>query len=849
VRAACARRARPALRAPAGMRCGRVASRGGPGLGSPKELATAACAKPYPLRQRAALFHSAARRHARSVVFPVQTFGNRQTQRAVRVWARHVTPPPELATLAVVDAPAGRGTVPWRSWTAGKWEAAAQTLAMPLDAACCVRMRSLTGRGRSNWHIVWGRGGPLAGGAAVPFVYVFVPSELDRFVPLAELRALAQTGGGGADSETEEDEAEDGSAARPRITFIWAEARAQLQALLRQHTGLAEAAAAVLGLQESLSPAAAVIVHPCMAPLAGTAALDEAAEDEAGAPSSAPAALSPAEHRNARVEAARVRAAAAAAAAAAGGVPAAPPAFGFGEEDDDEGELDEEAARAAEEQAVASAERAARAAADAEAAALATEEAALHARARAGELWDPAASAWGGLSAAELLEQKGVAFGFLSLLERVRLIKGRAAASGFPLDNALCASWGRAAWDRAADEMGIVFFDAGWFAPLRRLPAGWHAAWCPDRGGWALYVAAPSAAGARFFSVAALHALTATTPPPGLPTWRDALDALRDAAAHAPGLANALTAELAGLDAAALRQRADAPAPPPKPAAAPAPRAPPPAAAAAAALEAAAAAASGADAVEGERGTLPGMSPVELYLQLGLGFAFMKLGSADAKRIVRAAAAAAKLPLSANAGWDKSEWAAASEQLQLTWLPEGTHSCTLPAMGRGVRAAWGAGRVYLYAPAPVDRFMPTPIIKAGFCNAALRPPTAPRGEDFPAWARTVDALSEAAASNPHLRAALLADAVFPKELLPPEDDAAPLADAFGRPGAAAGDAGWADEEDEAPDGMLLADFADDDSIFAPAAPAPDRARVNFAPYGMKARAPHARRHSARAPTC
>jgi hypothetical protein len=231
---------------------------------------------------------------------------------------------------------------------------------------------------------------------------------------------------------------------------------------------------------------------------------------------------------------------------------------------------------------------------------------------------------------------------------------------------------------------------------------------------------------------------------------------------------------------------------------------------------------------------LPGWSPVDLYLQFGLGFAFMKLGSADAKRIVRAAAAAAKLPLSANAGWDKQEWAAASEQLQLQWLPEGTHSCTLPAMGRGVRAAWGAGRVYLYAPAPVDRFMQTPLIKAGFCDAALRPATAPRGEPFAAWSRTIDALAEAAASNSALRAALLADAVFPKELLPPEEEDSGDADASsadvasGREMSAA--ERWAAEEGGAD---ALADFTDDDSIFAPAAAAPERARANFAPNGMK----------------
>jgi hypothetical protein len=790
----------------------------------------------------------------------VQTFGNRQTQRAVRVWARHVGASGDLASLATVDAPLGRGTVPWRSWTAGKWEAAATALGMPMDSAACVRMRSLTGRGRSSWHIVWGAGNPLGSPASAPppppFVYVFVPGELDRFVPLSGLRALAVPGAGGDESEEEEEEG-GVAAAAPRVTFIWAEARTQLESLFRSNADMAAAAAASLGLPQGC-PLPTLMAHPALVPVALAASLDSVDAAPAGAAASAPA-VAPAAPRAVLLAASRARAAAAAA-APPGAAGSTPPAFGF-EEDEDDAELDEEEARLREEAAAAAAERAVRAAADAEAAALAAEEAAAASMsARASDLWDPSASAWGGLSAAELLVEKGVAFGFLSLLERVRLIKGRAAASGFPIDNAVCSSWGRAAWDRAADEMGIVFFDAGWYAPLRRLPAGWHAAWCPDRGGWALYVASPSAAGARFFSIAALHALTAAAPPPGMPPWRDALDALRDASLAAPGLAKALDAELADLDAAAARARVDGAqggARPPAAASAtssaprvdvgavsarlPMPLADGTAATAAASPAAAAAAAASASSAEMYEEAmasdkLPGLSPVQLYLQLGLGFAFMKLGSADAKRIVRAAAAAAKLPLSANAGWDKAEWAAASEQLQLQWLPEGTHSTSLPALGRGVRAAWGAGRVYIYAPAPVDRFMQTPVIKAGFCDFALRPPTAPRGEPFPAWSRTVDALAEAAASNPHLRAALMADAVFPKELLPPPEEEEPeeAADRGAVVRATAtgsGDDRW--DEEEAPDAM--ADFTDDDSIFAPTAPAPERARVNFAPNGMKVR--------------
>ena len=697
-------------------------------------------------------------RLARSIAFPVQSYGNKQIQRAVRVWARAVQAGGEWACLTVVDAPPTRGSVMWRSWPAGKWEEAALALKMPMSLESCVRMRSLSRRGRSSWHIVWGNSGPLGEPetAATPFVYVFVPGGVDRFVPLTELRQLAARPGSGPNNLGVSDSESDDESAGGRIFFLWGEVRKQLDELFKSKPALLAAAVAVLGLPAG-SDAAAVLAVPQLSPLPPPEAFasDESAEEPPPSPTNPKDAITLA------------------------------------------------------------AERAARAAADAKAAAVVAERMAVDLATRAGVTSlspeaDPVFAA--ALSASQLLSQKKVAFGFLSLPERTKVIKAIAAEQGFPMDPVVCANWNSAAWSRAADEMGIAFRDNVW-APLTKLP-GWHVAWhAKDRTTDTCWVAAPSPLGPRFFTLEQLHKLLGQTPPVGLPSWDDVLDALQEAARPIPALVAAVDADLEQLGMEdGWRKRFKS---------------------ASRRTTAADEAASRARAAEEEAAPVsdvqhPGLSPVDMYLQLGLGFAFMKLGGAESKRIMRAVATAAKRPLgTANSGWDKAEWAAASDELQLTWLPEGTNSCSLAALGRGVRAAWGAGRVYIYAPAPVDRFMQTTIIKAGFCDAALRPVGLPRGEPFSAWPRVVDELAEAAASNPHLRAALRADAVFPKDVLPTAEEAGDPTDAAAAPPMPKKP--W-EEDDSGTDEDVAPEVVDDDGIFAPVRQV-DPLVTQFAPSG------------------
>jgi hypothetical protein len=187
-------------------------------------------------------------------------------------------------------------------------------------------------------------------------------------------------------------------------------------------------------------------------------------------------------------------------------------------------------------------------------------------------------------------------------------------------------------------------------------------------------------------------------------------------------------------------------------------------------------------------------------MSVGLGFAFMRLSAADTRRLLRSAKAAVL-----DAG---GEVPAGEPQLP-DWLPEGRHSQPLPSLGRGVTAAWAAGRVYVYAPAPLDLFMQTTELRAGVFDAALRPPSLPTGVPWSAWPGAHHALAAASAGNPALRAALHADAAFPAELL--------------------GD--WDEEEDDEEadenEHLLAAD-----ELFAPRAAVPD-VPVNFAPGGLQ----------------
>ncbi len=690
----------------------------------------------------------------------MQSYGNKQTQRAVRVWARAVQASGEWAALTVVDAPPARGSVVWRSWPAGKWEEAALALKMPMSLDSCVRMRTLSRRGRSNWHIVWGNSGALGTPDAkpTPFVYVFVPGGVDRFVPLTELRGLAARPGSGPNNLGVSDSESDDESSGGRIFFLWGEARKQLDELFKTKPALLAAAVAVLGLPAG-SDAAAVLAAPQLSPLPAPAMF--ASDDSADEP--------------------------------------APPS-----------------ASSAKDAVARAAERAARAAAEAKEAAEVAERMAVDLATRAGVTTlspeaDPAFAT--ALSAAQLLSQKKVAFSFLPLPERIKVIKFIAAEQGFPMDPVVCANWNAASWTRAADGMGIAFRDNVW-APLAKLP-GWHVAWAAKNSTTdTCWVAAPTPLGPRFFTLAALHALVGQSPPVGLPSWQEVLDALQEAARPVPALVAAVDADLEQLDQVDVWRRLFKSS---------SRRAAPPDEAAGRARAAEDEAAPAADVQH------PGLSPVDMYLQLGLGFAFMKLGGAESKRIMRAVATAAKRPLgTANSGWDKAEWAAASEELQLTWLPEGTNSCSLATLGRGVRAAWGAGRVYIYAPAPVDRFMQTTIIKAGFCDAALRPVGLPRGEPFSAWPRVVDELAEAAASNPHLRAALRADAVFPKDVLPTAEETGDPVDLAPPP---MPKKPW-EEDGSGSDDDMVPDLADDDGIFAPVR-AEDPLVTQFAPSGKQ----------------
>lgn len=196
---------------------------------------------------------------------------------------------------------------------------------------------------------------------------------------------------------------------------------------------------------------------------------------------------------------------------------------------------------------------------------------------------------------------------------------------------------------------------------------------------------------------------------------------------------------------------------------------------------------------------LAGKSPEELYLSLGLGFAFMRLGAAETRRILRAAKAAA-----AEAGGE------AADPLLPDWLPEGRHSQLLSSLGRGVTAAWGAGRVYIYAPEPLDRFMQTTELRAGLFDAALRPPDAEPSAAWSAWPGACQALAAAAAGNASLREALREDAAFPSEMMAGAEEDWEAGD------------GGADEDD----------FFSDDALFSQPQPVPD-VPVNFAPGGLR----------------
>jgi len=747
----------------------------------------------------------------------------------VRVWALHIGASGEYEELRTVDAPVRRRgtTVAWKAWPASRWQTAATALGLPVEQAGCVRVRAFPSVGRAYWQLVWGTGAPLAGSAPAPLAYVYVPGDVNRFVPLQQLRALC-------DSQLEE--------CGSTLRLGWSEARQELARQLQASPGLAAAAAAALGLPER-SPASELL-----------AALD--GDTAPPPPPPPPAAAAPAAQPLPPLVSAAVAAARANRVAAL--LPPGP-APGFEEEDDDfEDDFEEEEEEEGRDafgpaRSSGSAWRVlsdARSSASAQAAQRALSELSA---------WEPQPGSFAGLSCAELLSEKGSSFSFLSLEERAQLTRQRAAVSGSPISEAQAAGWNRAAWERAGDQLGLLFLDAAWHSPLRRLPPGWHAAWAPDKKGWALYVAAPSSKGTRFFSLAGLKAVTRHRLPAGLPPWADLLAALRDAAQGSAALATSLRAELRAMDDAA--ERAQAPSSgdwdaPPQPARALRARPPPRATAAAmpaqqASLEAPAlgpalGSAAGewdsADAAPaGSSPALPGKSPADLYLSLGLGFAFMKLGGAEARRVVRAAAAAAGSPLPpAAAAWDRQQWTAASEQLQLAWLQEGQHSAPLPQLGRGVRAAWGAGRVYLYMPAPADRFLQTTELRAGFCDALLRPPGLERGQPFTAWSRVVDALAEGAQGNPQLRQALLRDSVFPRELLPPLEEGEQeegLADGGGDPGAGHPQpqqpqqqpSAWLTPEVSQLDS--LGAFADADPMFAQPA-APERARVNYAPGGL-----------------
>ena len=732
----------------------------------------------------------------------------------MRVWAAHVRASGPWADLCLVD-PSQRVAVQWRKWTAAKWQEAAQALGFPMDDTRCVKAKGLAKTGRATYSLVWGTGAPLDGvtvdedGPPTPeFVYLYIPGDINRYAPLHKLPSLCGPEGGLA-------------SASGRLSLDWADVAATLDAQLASNAELLATAAQALGLPKRSSPAAVREAlrpsgkeQPPGAALRGAAAAVKQQPPPAAAqPSAAPAAS------------ARARAAPAA--------PVAPlPTAGTLDVDDEDDEDDdgEVASQVAELLDVPFIGPAGDGGASQDGQ-----------RATGDGLFDPSSSPFGGMDSVQVYIEKGVAFGFLSPPERVALIMTRAAASGYTLGEQQRLTWSRAQWDRLSDSLGLVFLGPAWFASLEASLPGFYAGWVPDRRSFTLYVAVPARGGTRFFTLPALRAvlLRGGRPLEGLPTWPSLLAALHREGRTNAGLATCLRADLRSIQSALARsgQSADGDVPAddvdkqaqrrvPGDMATPAAPRPAPAAGKPVARPAVPLVeASLEPLVAPPEGSLPGKSPVDLYTTLGLGFAFMKLGAAGAKRIARAS----QQPGGAGT-WDEEPGGGSEQQLQ--WLPDASHCQVLPALGRGVRAAWGAGRVYIYVPVPVDRFLQTTEIRAGFCDDVLRPASLARGAPFSAWSRVVDALADAAASNPYLHAALAADTVFPKELLPPPEDSLDDDPVGGRPGQLATQPrDWGLRAAGEPAVQVNGELLDDDAIFAQAQA--QRPTTNFAPGGMQ----------------
>jgi len=732
--------------------------------------------------------------------------------------------------------PTPRQALSWRKWSVTKWESAATALRFPLDdGSHCVRVRGLGRTGKAHFHLVWGRGAPLGTAPkavkkqATPFVYLYVAGDVNRYAPLASLMDLCDPSGGLASVSA-------------KVSLDHDEVVRMLSDQLETNLELRSTAAEVLGLQRG-STAQDVLraLHPQRT--AGTKAAVVAPPPPpplATAPAPPPVVVPSSARVTSRVSPVNQEAP----------VPVEPPAAVSpaaedDDEDEDEEDEDEDAAVAVPELQ------------DVPFISVARADPASEAPPSHGFL-DPSTVPFGGLTSVQLYVEKGVAFAFLSPSERVSLIVTRAHASGYRITAEQAQAWSRAQWDRLAEAVGLVFLGPAWFAPLRTASTGGlHAGWCPDRRSFTLYIAVPARGGTRFFTLNALRILLQRGDgaiPAGLPSWGELLSALHTEGRSHAGLAACVRADLRAIEQALRRAGqggddnanswlSDAQAPPPqragamdsraaaRPAAAPPRPAPRVAHAPSLAPE--------PPLVPPPEGTLPGKSPVELYLTLGLGFAFMKLGAADAKRIARAAQQAPGVARAAT--WVDEQQSTGNNGSdappQLQWLPDATHSQVLPALGRGVRASWGAGRVYIYVPSPVDRFLQTTEIRAGFCDDVLRPANLARGAPFSAWSRVVDVLADAAASNPYLHAALAADSVFPSQLLPPPEDGFLADDTQLAPPAALGHAAqvqaaeWsADDASRLLSGDLLLADDDDDALFAHAQQ--QRPTANFAPGGM-----------------
>ena len=778
-----------------------------------EHIRVAAAKRDPPGDSPAACFPSS---HLHSAAFPTTGFSNKNMKRCVRVWAAHVKAGGPLADLCLVD-PSQRVPAQWRKWTAAKWQEAAQALGFPLDESRCVKVKGLRS-GRVQYSLVWGTGAPLGGagaGDAGAFVYLYIPGDINRYAPLTKLPSLCGPEGGLASTSG-------------RLSLDWADVAAMLEDHMGASADLLATAAKVMGLPKDSSPAAVTeAVYPSgkapPPPPADGGAVAAAKPKPAPTPVAKPPPPPP------PLPAVRARAAPVA--------PIAPPATAAPEttlDVDDEDDEEEEGAAASPVAELLDIPFIVPSSGDG---------ASVDGQQTPGQgLFDPSTSPFGGLNSVQVYVEKGVAFGFLSPAERVALIMARAAASGHTLGEQQRRTWSRAQWDRLSDHLGLVFLGPPWFASLDAHLPGFFAGWVPDRRSFTLFVAVPAVGGTRYFTLPALRSvlLRGSQPPAGLPTWPDLLAALHREGRVNPGLATCVRADLRAIQSAlvrsgqsdvadgenldgepaAVQRRAAgemaAPAAPRSPPGKPAAR--PAAPAVEATLE---------PLVAPPEGSLPGKSPVELYTSLGLGFAFMKLGAADAKRIAKAS----QQPGGAGT-WDEEPVGSGGEQ-QLQWLPDASHCQVLPALGRGVRAAWGAGRVYIYVPVPVDRFLQTTEIRAGFCDEVLRPASLARGAPFSAWSRVVDALADAAASNHHLHAALAADTVFPKELLPPPEDG--LEDEPGgvpAPGKLATQAReWGLRGVGEAAAVVNGELMDDDAMFAQAQA--QRPTINFAPGGMQ----------------